>query len=164
MNPGQSSLDAVLELLADRRRRYVLYHLAGVGEDRTLEVENVAARVDEWEREWDAAGRTDAAKTHAVDADAEDADEADADAADRRERVRVDLHHNHLPRLADAGLVDYDGRTGTIRSWEAPSLDRRISDDSEELPRLRALLAGENPMCAANDDETGDETAGEECR
>jgi hypothetical protein len=29
----------------------------------------------------------------------------------------VDLHHNHLPRLADAGVVDYDPRSKTIRTW-----------------------------------------------
>lgn len=35
---------------------------------------------------------------------------ADADEDDRR-RIRIALHHNHLPRLAEAGLVVYDDET-----------------------------------------------------
>lgn len=32
--------------------------------------------------------------------------------------VRLRLHHVALPTLADAGLVDYDARTGTVGSRE----------------------------------------------
>jgi len=41
------------------------------------------------------------------------------------ERVAVDLHHCHLPMLADAGVVDYDsaaGRVVAFRSELAPDL------------------------------------------
>lgn len=31
------------------------------------------------------------------------------------ETVRIDLVHNHLPKLADRGLVEYDPRSGAIR-------------------------------------------------
>ncbi|WP_435175134.1 DUF7344 domain-containing protein [Halorussus sp. AFM4] len=145
MSQTRPSLDTVFELLADRRRRYALYCLAAVGEDRVLDLDDVAARVAEWEREWEASG------------DGEDA--GDSDSGDRRERVRVDLHHNHLPRLADAGLVDYDARTGTVRNWEAPSLDRWVPDESDELPHLRALLANENVMGVGNDGGNEDATS-----
>ena len=30
------------------------------------------------------------------------------------ERVTIGLHHNHLPRLDDAGLVDYDPDSHTV--------------------------------------------------
>lgn len=41
---------------------------------------------------------------------------ADAIADDAaREQVVASLHHQHLPKLADAGLVDYDGRSGDVR-------------------------------------------------
>ena len=38
-----------------------------------------------------------------------DDDTADSDA------VRIELHHNHLPRLAAAGWIEYDSENRTIR-------------------------------------------------
>lgn len=32
-----------------------------------------------------------------------------------RDRVAARLHHVDLPKLADAGVVDFDPRTGTVR-------------------------------------------------
>ena len=31
-----------------------------------------------------------------------------------REEIRIDLHHNHLPKLVDAMVVDYDRDAGTV--------------------------------------------------
>jgi len=31
------------------------------------------------------------------------------------EAVRAELHHVHLPKLADCDLVEYDSRSGTVR-------------------------------------------------
>ena len=36
---------------------------------------------------------------------------AEDDAEQVRRRVRINLHHNHLPRLAEAGLIEYDEET-----------------------------------------------------
>lgn len=33
---------------------------------------------------------------------------------DERRRVLIELHHNHLPRLHDHGLVEYDPGGGTV--------------------------------------------------
>lgn len=30
-------------------------------------------------------------------------------------RVAIDLHHTHLPKLADADIIEYDREHGTIR-------------------------------------------------
>lgn len=38
-----------------------------------------------------------------------------------QERARVLLHHTDLPKLADAGLIDYDTRSWTVRYWGAPT-------------------------------------------
>lgn len=114
-----SSLDRIFGLLANRRRRYVLYSL-NEAEDTVLELDDVAARLAEWERRWN--GRD------------------DGEDFDQLERIRITLHHNHLPRLADAGLIDYDARHGTVRNWEEPSLERWAKNDQHELPHLRAVF------------------------
>jgi hypothetical protein len=36
---------------------------------------------------------------------------------DHRTDVEISLHNDHLPRLADAGVVAYDRRNRTIRYW-----------------------------------------------
>ena len=40
-------------------------------------------------------------------------DSASQPTAEDRRRLRIALHHNHLPLLADAGLIEYDGDTVT---------------------------------------------------
>lgn len=41
---------------------------------------------------------------------ADDADEAD----DERRQVLLALHHNHLPRLEDHGVLEYDPESGIV--------------------------------------------------
>lgn len=118
MGANQPSLGRLLELLANRRRRYVLYYLDEV-ETAAVTLDELADQLIEWERDWNG---------------------YEGPTATRREDVRIELHHNHLPRLADAALIDYDARTETVRNWEEPSLVRWAQDDLDELPRLRALL------------------------
>lgn len=85
--PGVSELQG---LLADERRRRVLSAL--VDSSTPVRVESVA--------------RTVAAEE--VDA------EPDTVPAERVERVQVALHHCHLPKLADADLVDYDSEEHVV--------------------------------------------------
>lgn len=81
--------DAVLECLASRRRRIVLSVLVAreppVG--RTTLMSAVAAR--------------------------EQDGPVDPGEVEPTRNLRVDLHHVHLPKLADAGLIDYDPDAGT---------------------------------------------------
>lgn len=74
--------DAVFAALADRERRAVVYFLHEHG---TATVAELADVVTGW--------------VHGARGVA---------TSDDRERVRVALHHVHLPRLAAAGLVTYD--------------------------------------------------------
>lgn len=83
------SLSERFSLLADPHRRAVLERL-----DRTaggVAVETLATRV--------AADLSDSAET--VD-------------DERRRRVLLALHHNHLPKLADHGLLEYDLDAGIV--------------------------------------------------
>ena len=40
------------------------------------------------------------------------------DTGDRTERIEQELHHRHLPKLADAGLVEYDPKERAIAPTE----------------------------------------------
>ena len=39
------------------------------------------------------------------------------------EQVAVHLHHAGLPKIADAGILDYDPRTKTVRRHDHPLLE-----------------------------------------
>lgn len=81
---GGLPVDAVFDVLRSPRRRYVLYQLSERSEP--MGVDALAARVAAWEDEPDGGG---------------------ADGDDRR-RVLASLHHTHLPKLIELGLVEYD--------------------------------------------------------
>lgn len=76
-------LNVVLDLLADRRRRYVLYHLR---EEEETSVDDIADSIARWE---------------------------DRSGQPVRQRVETELHHKHLPRLAETGVVERGD--GTVR-------------------------------------------------
>ncbi|WP_231188993.1 hypothetical protein [Haladaptatus sp. DYF46] len=55
--------------------------------------------------------------------------------AEHRERVRIGLFHNHLPRLADAGVLEYDQRSETVRYWGDSRLETLLKvAPSDEYP------------------------------
>ena len=81
------TLSEVFDALGEFRRRYALYALADA--DGPLDIETLAERVAERE-----AGRSDAD-------------------GDRVDRVRLTLVHNHLPKLVNAGLIEYDSANET---------------------------------------------------
>lgn len=82
-------LDATFSLLADSRRRYLLYHLL---ESEYVTVEKLSLRIAAWEQE---------IPSRAV-------------SEDDRVDVAISLIHNHLPRLAERNVVDYDARSGDV--------------------------------------------------
>ncbi|MFB6105409.1 MAG: hypothetical protein ABEJ70_00410 [Halobacteriaceae archaeon] len=94
------SLDAVFELLADRRRRYALYELADVRR-----------------------GVIDFADLVEAVATLEAAVDGEAITRDRYLEVASELYHWHLEVLADVGVVDYDERSRAVRYWTQPALE-----------------------------------------
>jgi hypothetical protein len=94
-------LDTVFELLSDAHRRYLFYHLFEMN-GGVAEFEAVANAVYRYET-------------------------AGEDGSDTtRKAVRIGLHHVHLPRLADAGVIDYDRRQGTIRFAGHPGIEEWV--------------------------------------
>lgn len=74
---------------------------------------------------------------HSRDGEAFDPEECKP-AGEDRDRFELTLHHNHLPRLDEAGFVDWDREAGTVRRGPrleeiAPVL-RLIDDNQDELP------------------------------
>ncbi len=91
----EPSVDDLFAVLGDARRRTVLKVLAG--NQTGTDVESLATRV--------AARESDAAEATPSESTVRD--------------VHVTLHHVHLPKLDDAGLVDHDRGAGTVRPTSA---------------------------------------------
>ncbi|MFC4449415.1 DUF7344 domain-containing protein [Halorussus aquaticus] len=91
------SLDATFELLAHADRRVILRYLR------------------------DAPGES-ATRDELADHLASERAEQSGERPDR-DRVLSTLHHVHVPKLVDAGVADYDARTGEIRYWGSDRLE-----------------------------------------
>ena len=99
------SLDALLDILANERRRFLLEYL--------------------WDQP-DDVGSFEAATKHTI-----------AKLGRKRgyqpnhDDIQVDLQQHHLPKLADAGVIEYDVRSQTIRylgNERLETLYERIQD------------------------------------
>lgn len=91
------SLDATLELLANRDRRAILSYL--------MDAPDGTATVNELVE-------------HLLDRKTERTGERPGP-----DHVATTLHHVHVPKLADAGVVDYDARSREIRYWGSDRLE-----------------------------------------
>ena len=129
MTPSEVfDLDRTFALLADTQRRRILYRL----------LDTEYATVESLSRGLAAA-------------EAETTVRAVSDEA--ADQVGIALVHEHLPRLADCGVVDFDARSGdvvTASSFEAlePFLERaRTLEDSTEPadPSVLSALYSEPP-------------------
>lgn len=89
-SPPRLSEDQLYQVLTSNHRQRILYYLL---EEQNSTVENLATVLSGWE-----ATRTGTMQTP----------------ADRSELL-VQLIHNHLPQLADMGLVDYEPHTGSVQ-------------------------------------------------
>jgi DNA-binding transcriptional ArsR family regulator len=87
---GGLSEDTIFSILSNQRRRYVLRYLDRVASETTLS--DLAERIAAWEN---------------------DVDVAELE-YEQRKRVYTSLHQTHLPKLDEAGIVDYDRDRGTV--------------------------------------------------
>ncbi|WP_436923782.1 DUF7344 domain-containing protein [Halosimplex amylolyticum] len=108
-NTQTASTDRIRRLIADPRRRQVLQYLIENDEEAVPIGELIAAIVDS--KVPPAAGE------------------------DPIERITTELHHVHLPKLADASLADYDRDCETVRS--------QLDSTAEELRRTVSGLSVE---------------------
>lgn len=98
------------DILSADHRRAVLRYLASVTESEETELP-VTVSVDEL------------AERIAGTLDGESTDRSESD-------IRISLHHCHLPKLADSGVIEYDTRRHTVRfeghSFVAALVDERL--------------------------------------
>jgi len=110
----ERSLAELFDLLSHPRRRFVIHALQR--SQRALDTTTLAKRIAAWESTASAAG----------------ASEPAADA------VAVSLHHTHLPKLAEAGLLVYDETPGRVGTADRTSAGLLL-DDKLQLERERML-------------------------
>ncbi|MFD1563454.1 hypothetical protein ACFR99_07825 [Haloarchaeobius amylolyticus] len=123
-NGGISDPDEWLQLLSDRRRRYLLYCL----------------RDDDVRKQGTLARRVAARLAHTSPEEVPER---------RSETVEASLVHVDIPMLADAGVVSYDRRTGTIRFDDLPDGLEHLLDACATLDESRG--SGDLPGTSARD-------------
>jgi len=118
------SQDVVFELLSSPRRRYILYHLRQT--DGPVELTTLAEQVAAWENETDVDNITE----------------------QERKRVYVSLYQTHIPRLDEAGVIEYDSDSGMVSlASQAREIDNYLDSTEETFSwqwgyLLLALVSG----------------------
>lgn len=104
------SQDVVFELLSSPRRRYILYHLRQSNEP--VELTTLAEQVAAWENETD----------------------VDSITEQERKRVYVSLYQTHIPRLDEAGVIEYDKDSGMVSlAAQATEIDHYLDSTEETI-------------------------------
>lgn len=115
------SLDTTLELLADRDRRVVLDYLRDA-DDRTATIDELAAHLVSQTDDLPSADGGDGPPSADRGDDPPNTDCGDGPPS--ADHVQTMLHHVHVPKLVDTGVVDYDARNEEIRYWGSKRLER----------------------------------------
>lgn len=119
-------IDTIFDLLADSTRRRLLYYLREHGTATRSELVDV---VTGW-----------AATDCTTDVDGRDSGLVTADDWTRN---RVTLHHTHLPKLVDSGLVTDDDETAVVRLGEVPPWVEQCLDTAFEADQSLAEVSSE---------------------
>ncbi len=122
---SQLSADTILELLANRRRRYLLYALRD--RDEPIELSRLAEQIAGWEQN----------------------QPPDEVAKNEYKSVYVSSVQCHVPKLADAGVVDHNPDNHTVilgsRFDQLEPYLRVVVQDEPENSTLQAALEEEAP-------------------
>ncbi|WP_090614754.1 DUF7344 domain-containing protein [Natrinema salaciae] len=120
------SKDVIFELLKNRRRREVLAYLLEA--DETVTLGELAEQIAAWENDT----------------------EVNALSSDQRKRVYVALYQTHLPKMDDAGIVEYDQDRGLISlSDNADLLMMYLDTDTHRQDRWDRWYAALSAVGAA---------------
>ncbi len=112
------SQDVVFDLLSSPRRRFVLYYLNQV--DDSVTIGDLADEVAAWENEVD----------------------VEELSSQQRKRVYVSLYQTHVPKMDDAGIIEYDSDSGkVVLADQAVDISAYLSRDEEEQPWQQYYLA-----------------------
>jgi DNA-binding transcriptional ArsR family regulator len=118
------SQDTLFSLLSNPRRRFILQYLNRT--DDGIQLQDLAAEVAAWENET----------------------ETDALTDKQQKRLYVSLYQTHIPKLEEAGIVEYDDDTGEIRlTDQGTDLNRYLDanapdgDDGRPWGRYYLLIA-----------------------
>lgn len=113
------SQDTLFSLLSNPRRRFVLQYLNRVDEPVTLQ--DLATEVAAWENETDPENLTDK----------------------QQKRLYVSLYQTHIPKLEEAGIIEYDSDSGEITlTNQAGDLNRYLHGNVEEGRRWELYYLG----------------------
>lgn len=95
-------LDEIIDVLTHRYRRYILYHLTHDSE--AVDFDKLVSSLDNWEADQNGKIRNGS-----------------------RTSVEIQLHHVHLPKLVEAGVITFDAETGSIELAETKGQDQLIA-------------------------------------
>jgi len=110
------SEDLIFDVLKNRRRRYTLHYLKQ--QERPVELSELAEQVAAWENDTTVEGLS----------------------ANERKSVYTSLYQTHLPKLADAGIVEYNQNRGVVElSGNAAQLEGYLRPQ-DEFPWIRYYL------------------------
>ncbi|WP_439026000.1 DUF7344 domain-containing protein [Haloarchaeobius sp. DT45] len=119
--------EELFEVLSNRRRRQTLHYLLQQ-EDETATKRELSRQLAAWEND----------------------EPVDMVSSSERKRVYIALHQTHLPKLDDAGLVDYEPSTGTITLTDVcQELDVYLDAVSEDDSSWSTFYLGLGGVCLA---------------
>lgn len=110
------SEDLIFDVLKNRRRRYTLHYLKQ--KNGPVELSELAEQVAAWENDKEVSGLT----------------------ANERKSVYTSLYQTHLPKLADAGIVDYNRNRGIIELSENAAQLEGYLTPKDEFPWIKYYL------------------------